>query len=324
MNEALEAQGGISVVEFDPLRSWRGPETIWHWHWPENQLSGHGRAQSLIRAVVMLLNLLAARIRRIRIVLTIHNLEPHRPGQGVFGDLTLRAIRRSASGLHFLSESSQSEFIDRHPWALTRAVVTTHHGRYFPTPAGVSQSEARSEFGLDPSVPTVAFVGQMDDYKRVDLLCEAILQLNGVTQLLIVGRISPGCRYESFVRSVAAANANIELREGWATELEVARALQAADLIALPYQRITNSGSAILALSAGRAVIAPALGALPEIAELVGDGWVSTYTGDISAEAINTALSNLPGGRPDPDLKGLSWEIVARKLDGMYRQLNRR
>ena len=164
----------------------------------------------------------------------------------------------------------------------------------------------------------------MDDYKRVDLLCEAILQLNGVTQLLIVGRISPGCRYESFVRSVAAANANIELREGWATELEVARALQAADLIALPYQRITNSGSAILALSAGRAVIAPALGALPEIAELVGDGWVSTYTGDISAEAINTALSNLPGGRPDPDLKGLSWEIVARKLDGMYRQLNRR
>lgn len=321
MNDALEERGDINVVEFEPLRTWRHRGAIWHWHWPENQLSGHGRLQSSARALLLLLNVFVARVRRIPLVLTIHNIDPHRPGQGRFGDITLRVTRRSAAGLHFLSESSKREFIDRNAWATGRAIVTTHHGRYFPEPADISQSEARSDFGLDPSVPTVAFVGQMDDYKRVDRLAQAILELNGAAQLLIVGRISPGCEYETSLRTLASESANIQLREGWATERTIARALQAADLVALPYRKITNSGSAILALSAGRAVIAPQLGALPEIAALVGGSWMNLYTGEITAAAISEALSTARVERPGPDLSGLSWQTIADEMANLYRRL---
>jgi beta-1,4-mannosyltransferase len=43
--------------------------------------------------------------------------------------------------------------------------------------------------------------------------------------------------------------------------------MRAADLIALPYKEILNSGSAILALSFDRPILVPAAGALAELSE---------------------------------------------------------
>ena len=55
--------------------------------------------------------------------------------------------------------------------------------------------------------------------------------------------------------------------------------LAAADLIVLPYRRIQNSGSAILALSANRPVLVPDLGAMRELQDDVGERVGSSVRG---------------------------------------------
>ena len=71
---------------------------------------------------------------------------------------------------------------------------------------------------------------------------------------------------------------------------QVAAHLAAADVIALPYRAILNSGSALYALSVGRPVIAPQLGSLPELAAEAGTDWVEFYEGEFSAEKLRSAL----------------------------------
>lgn len=46
--------------------------------------------------------------------------------------------------------------------------------------------------------------------------------------------------------------------------------MKAADVMVLPYRDIINSGSAILGMSFGKAIIAPHLGCIPEILKSEG------------------------------------------------------
>ena len=63
----------------------------------------------------------------------------------------------------------------------------------------------------------------------------------------------------------------------------------------LPYRQVTNSGSAVLALSARRPILGPRMGSLPEVQQLVGEDWVRLYEGSLShthlAEAIGWAAA---------------------------------
>ena len=56
----------------------------------------------------------------------------------------------------------------------------------------------------------------------------------------------------------------IDLRLSFVPDDELPVLLAAADAVVLPFRDILTSGSAILAMSYGRAVIAPSLGCLPE------------------------------------------------------------
>jgi hypothetical protein len=89
--------------------------------------------------------------------------------------------------------------------------------------------------------------------------------------------------------------------------------LRAADLVVLPYRAIQNSGSAILALSADRPIVVPALGAMSELAAQVGDEWVHTYSGEFSAEVLTESLGWLKSRdrARSPDLSDLDWHRIA-------------
>ena len=96
--------------------------------------------------------------------------------------------------------------------------------------------------------------------------------------------------------------------------------LRAADLVVLPYRAIQNSGSAILALSADRPVVVPALGAMTELADQVGLDWVHTYDGEFSTDVLIESLHWLRHrtGGDSPDLSGLDWNHIGRLTVAAY------
>ena len=74
------------------------------------------------------------------------------------------------------------------------------------------------------------------------------------------------------------------------SDAAIASWLRAADLVVLPYRAIQNSGSAMLALSADRPVVVPALGAMRELQAAVGEDWVRCYEGDFDADELERSI----------------------------------
>ena len=82
-------------------------------------------------------------------------------------------------------------------------------------------------------------------------------------RLLICGKPLPK-KLGRELEARAAADPRIVLRLERIPEGDLSGILRAADAVVLPFRDILTSGSAILALSHGRPVIAPAMGCLPE------------------------------------------------------------
>jgi glycosyltransferase involved in cell wall biosynthesis len=103
-------------------------------------------------------------------------------------------------------------------------------------------------------------------------------------------------------------------------ENDVQRYLRAADLVVLPFKEITNSASALLALSFDRPVLVPARGAMGELQTVAGRDWVSTYEGDLTprilADALDWALQRPRDG--SPHLEALEWPLIARQTLALY------
>ena len=92
----------------------------------------------------------------------------------------------------------------------------------------------------------------------------------------------------------------------------------------LPCRAITNSGAALLALSAQRPVLGPNMGSLPELQQLVGMDWVRLYDGLISQSHIVEAVTWMAAPRRALNMNPFSWPQIARETVGFYRSLKSR
>src|SRR3546814_7963709 len=70
----------------------------------------------------------------------------------------------------------------------------------------------------------------------------------------------------------------------------IERITDEADAVVLPYRDIVNSGSALLALSRFRPVIAPRLGSLIELQGQVGEDWLWLYDGPLTGERMREGI----------------------------------
>jgi hypothetical protein len=95
-------------------------------------------------------------------------------------------------------------------------------------------------------------------------------------------------------------------------------------MVVLPYREVTNSGSALLALSARRPILGPNMGSLPELQQLVGADWVRLYDGQISRAHLEEALVWAAVSRLQPCMKPFAWKDIASQTLGFYKSLKPR
>jgi hypothetical protein len=96
--------------------------------------------------------------------------------------------------------------------------------------------------------------------------------------------------------------------------------LRAADLVVVPFTELTNSGSALLALSFDRPILVPARGAMAEVQALVGGDWVYTYEEELTPDLLAAALDWAVKRPKDavPRLDALEWPEIARRTLTCY------
>ncbi|MGA7791465.1 MAG: glycosyltransferase [Candidatus Acidiferrales bacterium] len=259
-----------------------------HIHWPSLFYNEPQRRKCLRKFALFLFFLTLGRLRGARLIWTIHNLYPHERCVIPQLDTLTRRLLVKLGTLFFIHGSSAEADVLREFPALAGRTVLIQHGHwigYYPNT--MTCSTARSRLGLTESEFVFLFIGLCKKYKNLEGLIRAFEQLPGNPVLVISGKFQDVAYEEAIRAAITRSRSRIILHSGFVRHEDMQIYLRACDAVTTPYNEILSSGSAILALSFGRPVIAPAIGCLKD---LIVEGCGFLYDPSQQPESLRDAM----------------------------------
>ncbi|NEU58098.1 glycosyltransferase [Halorussus sp. MSC15.2] len=332
--EALEARGvSVTLASGYPLETMRtvaseGIPDVLHLHWISPYLVGDGRLRSAAKAAVFLAGLFVARLLGVRIVWTAHNLVEHERRHPTFERFCKRFLVRRVFDRVFVHWSSaRLRLVEEYGLSgEERAdLVTIPHGHYVEDYENdIDRETARNRLGLSDDAFVFLYFGRIRPYKQVPALVEAFGRLDAADARLVVAGNATDDELHERVASRAAADDRVRSVLEYIPDDEVQTYMNAADAVVFPFRDIFTSGSVLLAMSFGKAVVAPESGCLPDV---VGESGGVLYDPDDPVglpTAIRKALSRdvaWMGRRNYETAVGYSWDDVAERTAAAYAEL---
>jgi glycosyltransferase involved in cell wall biosynthesis len=252
------------------------------------------------------------RMLGMHLIWTAHNVLPHRP---VFADdVSARRALVEASDLVLAhSEAALAELSAL--GAVVRRSAVIEHGPMAPMRSTVSLRVPSARGGPCRFL----FFGRVEEYKGVDDLLAAFAAMpdDVPTHLTVAGQCDD-LKLRSRLNMLARrGGASVSLCLERVPDDEVSKLLAAADVVVLPFKRVTTSGSAMLALSHGRPLIVPNLPGLadfPDQAVLRYDGEIPALIGALAsmARADAETLAAMSAAAADFASR-TTWHEIAKK-----------
>jgi glycosyltransferase involved in cell wall biosynthesis len=165
-------------------------------------------------------------------------------------------------------------------------VVHTEHGRrrlterlgvdpgkvkVIPHGAFEHLTRQRRETGLPDELagvegPVVLSFGMVRPYKGIDVLLEAFRELQGA-ELWVVGRPLDDSMMRRLHQLARKVPGKVRFVTRYITEAEIPALFRRADLVALPYRSVDQSGVLYIGLAFGKPMVISAVGGFEELAE---------------------------------------------------------
>jgi glycosyltransferase involved in cell wall biosynthesis len=248
----------------------------------------------------------------VHLVWTAHNVLPH--GR-VFAD-DVEARRRLVRACDLVIAHSPAALTELAALgAAPRRTAIIPHGPAGPPPAA---GPLRTP-GTGDAPRAFLFFGKVRPYKGVGDLLAAFADLPAhiPATLTVAGQCDDPAERAELTALARRAAGRVALRLERVPDAEVTGLLAAADTVALPFRRITTSGSAMLALCHGRPLIVPgleSLAGLPDQAVLRYDGTVPGLTAALTQLALARpeTLATMSGAA-QAYAATTSWPQVARR-----------
>lgn len=302
---SLEAEG-VLVTPWTAARMLRCGYDVLHVHWPENVLG----KRSAIRAAASVAALLAAmawvRLRGRKIVWTAHNLKNHDGLHPRLERVYWACMTRLLSGFIALSDVSREKALELRPALRGKPSVVVPHGNYTGIyPDEIAREAARKRLGIPANARALLNLGILRRYKKVERLLHLAAQRPDYWVIIAGNPLDPG--YHEELEAMAQGLPNVRLCFGFVPDSDLQVYLRAADVQVLPYDQITNSGSAILALSFDLPVLAPRLECFEALADEFGDDWVACYEGSFKTDVVD-AFFQSANRRPGARVQWGRWE----------------
>ncbi|MBC7235093.1 MAG: glycosyltransferase [Chloroflexi bacterium] len=312
---------------------------VLHLHWLELFFLYPGLWRSLKRWVSVVLGLIVARLSRVCIVYTVHNLEQHEGRRPHLVHWGTRLILWLAHAVHVHDADTARQLARR--WGRRRNVLVIPHGNYVGAYANeVSPLEARRRLGLPAGAYIYLSLGRVRPYKGLETLMRVFGRLDDPDILLLIAGEVQEPDYARRLMALAGEDARIRLHLHFVPDDELQLYLNACDVSVLPYEHVTTSGAAILSFSFGRPIVAPAIGCFPE---LVGAQERGMLYATVSADGSRPLLVEGRETAVCPDLAialqqvrladqramrracvqyalALDWLLIAERHAAMYRQ----
>lgn len=259
-----------------------------------------------------------------RMVMTLHNIEPHQRRHGLFGQLANWLERRSyrlMDRIFVHSATLQAQFEVKHP-SLPAQVVVAPHGCW-----AVPAAEPSTPCG-EPG--TVLCFGEIRRNKGLHTLLRAAPHCRLVRRIVIAGRTDDPAYLREVQPLITAAEAkgiDVVQLVRYIGEQEVPRLYRQAQLVALLYDRFAAQiGVLFDAMAYGRPVVATAVGAIEHVVESTGMGLITRHRDPSDmARDIDLALSRAAQGYYDDALSraraAYAWHEHALILNHHYESL---
>jgi len=244
---------------------------------------------------------------RSRSVVVAHNVIPHEASSvdRLFTKLLFRSVRGVLT--HSPDEKSRAEELGAN---------AQYSSLPFHFPGEVRRRESRE--------PTrdLLFLGFVRPYKGLDLLFEAISQIDPPVRLTVAGEFwEPEEKYVQLAEHLGITS-RVTIINRYISTTEMVNLLHAHDVLVLPYRSATGSQLPLIALACGTPCIAHPVGDIVQLTLLHPDGLVTDRCGGESLiEAIKVFLdkplvasTSVSAINDVTNLGWKSYQIVLQKL----------
>lgn len=254
------------------------------------------------------------RMLGMHLVWTAHNVLPLYP---LFADdVAARRALVLASDLVLAHSDSALDSLAEMGMVPRRSAVIPH-GPFAPDRPATSLRIPGSEGGPCRFL----FIGRVEEYKGVDDLLGAFVSMprSVAAHLTVAGQCNDPHLQSRLLEFAERPEASIIIGPDLLSEDKMTELLAAADVVVLPFRRITTSGSVMLALSHGRPLIVPdmpALADLPYTAVIRYDGSINGLS---AAMARVATIDRQMLAKMSESALGyayrLSWQDIASKTE---------
>lgn len=301
---------------------------ILHLHWADKFCLGGSFPSAVWKTIEFLRDLDYVRESGTKIVWTIHNLANHDRKHLMLESALRRYLVENASAFIVHSETAKQAVIESFRPSKKKHLWVLPHGNYIKAyPNRVGRESARAALNIPADRFVFLFLGRIQPYKGVLRLVDAMRSVRELTNAtLLVAGDAGNDSYAEKIREGAKLDSRIQLHMQFVANDKIQNFMNAADAVVLPYRRILTSGAAMLAMSFGKAVIAPNL---PEMVENIGQDGGIIYDPD-QVDGLENALreavarrTELPamGARNFETAKQASWDNIAARTLKLYKLL---
>jgi starch synthase len=281
-------------------------------------------------------------------VMTAHSLEPLRPwkaeqlaGGYLLSSWAERTAIEAADAVIAVSHGMRADILACYPALDPARVRVVHNGidtaLYRPT----AETAALARHRIDPSRPYVLFVGRITRQKGVPHLLRAARSLDPSTQLVLCAGAPDTPAIDAEFR--ALVDELRRTRDGvvWIPEMlprpEVVQLLSHAAVFACPSVYEPLGIVNLEAMACGTAVVASAVGGIPEVVDDGRTGRLVRYDEKDPAAFERAFAEALDAMTADPSaaarmgeagreraVREFGWDAVARRTAAIYQELLRR
>ena len=327
----IRGMTGTGTGLFPITKAYRasGRADVVHLHWVHRYLVSdrYPRLLAVPLACRLVLDLLFLRVYGVAIVWTVHNLRTHESPAPRVELATRHVVARLSARIvvHCPAAIERISATYRLPERMADRIDIVAHGNYEGMyPHAPEQREARSALGLEQDRPVLLYLGKIREYKNVPRLLDTFRATDLPAVLLIAGNPRTATLKER-VQKRCHGDDRIRCTLRYIPDADLPRYIAAADAVVLPFEDILTSGSVILAMTYGRAVVAPALGCLPDMIGERGGVLYDPAETDSLERALREAVSapeklREMGDRNRQKAAELTWEHVACSMHAVYRR----
>ncbi|MEJ2598003.1 MAG: glycosyltransferase family 4 protein [Anaerolineales bacterium] len=243
----------------------RSKTDVLHFHHLKHHYSVNDRRASYKSLSKFAAKVAFARLLGYRVVWTMHNLHPHErvKPERVF-HLTNWVLAQLANSVIVHCEYARQALSSY--YGRRKGVIVIEHPNYIDAyPNAISRGQARRKLAISDTDRVFLFLGAVRPYKGVEKLARVFGNLEQANlKLMVVGKMWDK-DLEEQLKNLAAVDNRIGLYPDYVPDKDLQIYFNAADAVVLPYSEVLSSGSALLAMSFSRAVIAPSIGCLKEV-----------------------------------------------------------